>query len=161
TNWIAKGCVQLIEFVWSVMNRTSTPHLDAEWFSGPATSPFQAALRIGGLVLLATFLISIAHAVVKGDVTGVLRRPAADLPATVFVMLSLITLSQAAIGIADSMTDWLWLSTRDSAIDVFDGIGKAAMAIPGGTFLAPFVLIVLMGALAFLWFVLMLRDALI
>ena len=68
TNWIAKGCVQLLGFFWSVMDRTATPHLNAEWFSGTTNSPYQVAARIGGLVLLGLFFVSIAHGVATGDV---------------------------------------------------------------------------------------------
>jgi hypothetical protein len=161
TNWIAKGCVQLLGFVWSVMDRTASPHLDAEWFSGTANSPYQVAARIGGLVLLGVFFVSIAHGVATGDVGGVMRRAFADLPMTVFVMLALVALTQAAVGLTDSMSDSVWEGMRTNAVGVFDGIGRIATTVPGGTFLAPLVLLVLMLALLFLWFVLMLRDSLI
>lgn len=161
TNWIAKGCVQLLGFVWAVMDRTSSPQLDSEWFSGTATSPYQVAARIGGLVLLGFFFVAIAHGVATGDVGGVLRRAFADLPLTVFVMLALVTLTQAAVGLTDAMSDSIWLGMRANAVAVFDGIGRITTTVPGGTFLAPLVLLVLMVALLFLWFVLMLRDALI
>lgn len=161
TNWIAKGCVQLLGFVWSVMDRTASPHLNAEWFSGTANSPYQVAARIGGLVLLGVFFVSIAHGVATGDVGGVMRRAFADLPMTVFVMLALVTLTQAAVGLTDSMSDSVWEGMRTNAVGVFDGIGRITTTVPGGTFLAPLVLLVLMIALLFLWFVLMLRDSLI
>lgn len=161
TNWIAKGCVQLLGFVWSVMDRTASPHLNAEWFSGTANSPYQVAVRIGGLVLLGVFFVSIAHGVATGDVGGVMRRAFADLPMTVFVMLALVTLTQAAVGLTDSMSDSVWEGMRTNAVGVFDGIGRITTTVPGGTFLAPLVLLVLMIALLFLWFVLMLRDSLI
>lgn len=161
TNWIAKGCVQLLGFVWAVMDRTSSPSLDSEWFSGTATSPYQLAARIGSLVLLGFFFVAIAHAVATGAVGGVLRRAFADLPLTVFVMLALVTLTQAAVGLTDAMSDSIWLGMRANAVTVFDGIGRITTTVPGGTFLAPLVLLVLMVALLFLWFVLMLRDALI
>ena len=161
TNWIAKGCVQLLGFVWSVMDRTASPHLNAEWFSGTANSPYQVAARIGGLVLLGVFFVSIAHGVATGDVGGVMRRAFADLPMTVFVMLALVTLTQAAVGLTDAMSDSVWEGMRTNAVGVFDGIGRITTTVPGGTFLAPLVLLVLMIALLFLWFVLMLRDSLI
>jgi len=161
TNWIAKGCVQLLGFVWSVMDRTASPHLNAEWFSGTANSPYQVAARIGGLVLLGVFFVSIAHCVATGDVGGVMRRAFADLPMTVFVMLALVTLTQAAVGLTDAMSDSVWEGMRTNAVGVFDGIGRITTTVPGGTFLAPLVLLVLMIALLFLWFVLMLRDSLI
>ena len=161
TNWIAKGCVQLLGFVWSVMDRTASPHLDAEWFSGTVNSPYQVAARIGGLVLLGLFFVSIAHGVATGDVGGVMRRAFADLPMTVFVMLALVTLTQAAVGLTDAMSDSVWEGMRANAVTVFDGIGRITTVVPGGTFLAPLVLLVLMIALLFLWFVLMLRDSLI
>lgn len=161
TNWIAKGCVQLLGFVWSVMDRTASPHLNAEWFSGTTNSPYQVAARIGGLVLLGLFFVSIAHGVATGDVGGVMRRAFADLPMTVFVMLTLVTLTQAAVGLTDAMSDSVWEGMRANAVTVFDGVGQITTTVPGGTFLAPLVLLVLMIALLFLWFVLMLRDSLI
>jgi hypothetical protein len=161
TNWIAKGCVQLLGFVWSVMDRTSSPHLNAEWFAGTTNSPYQVAARIGGLVLLAVFFVSVAHGVAKGDVSGVIRRAFADLPMTVFVMVALVTLTQAAVGLSDAISDSVWEGMRANAVGVFDGVGRITTTVPGGTFLAPLVLLVLMIALLFLWFVLMLRDSLI
>ena len=161
SNWIAKGCVQLLGFVWSVMDRTASPHLNAEWFSGTVNSPYQVAARIGGLVLLGVFFVSIAHGVATGDVGGVMRRAFADLPITVFVMLALVTLTQAAVGLTDAMSDSVWEGMRANAVGVFDGIGRITTTVPGGTFLAPLVLVVLMIALLCLWFVLMLRDSLI
>ena len=161
TNWIAKGCVQLLGFVWSVMDQTASPHLNAEWFSGTTNSPYQVAARIGGLVLLGLFFVSIAHGVATGDVGGVMRRAFADLPMTVFVMLTLVTLTQAAVGLTDAMSDSVWEGMRANAVTVFDGVGQITTTVPGGTFLAPLVLLVLMIALLFLWFVLMLRDSLI
>jgi hypothetical protein len=161
TNWIAKGCVQLLGFVWSVMDSASSPHLNAEWFAGTTNSPYQVAARIGGLVLLGVFFVSIAHGVATGDVSGVIRRAFADLPLTVFVMLALVTLTQAAVGLSDAMSDSVWEGMRANAVGVFDGVGRIATTVPGGTFLAPLVLLVLMIALLFLWFVLMLRDSLI
>jgi hypothetical protein len=161
TNWIAKGCVQLLGFVWSVMDRASTPHLDAEWFSGTASSPYQVAAKIGGLVLITVFFAAIIHGVASGDVGGLIRRAFTDLPFTVFVMVALVAVTQAAIGLTDAISDSVWAGMRANAVTVFDGIGRITTSVPGGTFLAPLVLLVLMLALLFLWFVLMLRDALI
>ena len=76
-------------------------------------------------------------------------------------MLALVTLTQAAVGLTDAMSDSVWEGMRTNAVGVFDGLGRIATSVPGGTFLAPLVLLVLMVALLFLWFVLMLRDALI
>jgi hypothetical protein len=80
---------------------------------------------------------------------------------TVFVMVALVTLTQASVGLADATSDSVWDGMRADAVGVFDGIGQIATTVPGGTFLAPLVLLVLMVALLLLWFVLMLRDAMI
>jgi hypothetical protein len=161
TNWIAKGCVQLLGFVWAVMDRSSSPRLDAEWFSGTASSPYALAARIGGLVLVGVFLVAVAHGIAAGDVGGILRRAFVDLPLTVFAMIAVVGLTQAAIGLTDAMSDSVWLGMRDRAVGVFDGLGQVSTKLPGGTFLAPLVLLVLMAALLFLWLVLFLRDTLI
>jgi hypothetical protein len=34
------------------MDRSSSPRLDAEWYSGTGSSPYPLAARIGGLVLV-------------------------------------------------------------------------------------------------------------
>jgi hypothetical protein len=161
TNWIAKGVVQLLGFVWSVMDRSSSPHLNAEWYSGTATSPYGVAARIGGVVLLGMFLMSIMHGIVNGDVTGILRRVATDLPLTVFAMVGLVGLTQAALGLTDAMSDTIWAGTRANAVKVFDGLGQISSKVSGGSFLAPLVMIVLMIALLFLWLALFIRESLI
>lgn len=161
TNWIAKGCVQLLGYVWLIMDRSTSPHLNAEWFAGTQSSPYQTAARLGAVVLLAVFFLAICQGVATGDVGGVVRRAFGDLPMTVFAMVSLVTLTQAALGLSDAMSDSVWQGMRTNAVTVFDSIGQVSTKVPGGTFLAPLVLIVLMTALLFLWFVLMLRDVLI
>ena len=124
TNWIAKGCVQLLGFVWSVMDRSSSPHLDASWFSGGASSPFRIALGLGGVVLLLVVLAALVHGVITGDVTGLLKRVFLDLPLTVFAMVGVVAITQAAVGLTDSMSDAVWMQTRSNAVTVFDGIGN-------------------------------------
>jgi hypothetical protein len=161
TNWIAKGCVQLLGYVWLIMDRSTSPHLNAEWFAGTQSSPYQTAARLGAVVLLAVFFLAVCQGVATGDVGGVVRRAFGDLPMTVFAMVSLVTLTQAALGLSDAMSDSVWQGMRTNAVTVFDSIGQVSTKVPGGTFLAPLVLIVLMIALLFLWFVLMLRDVLI
>ena len=124
TNWIAKGVVLLLGFVWSVMESTTSPRLDAEWFSGSDGSPYVTAARIGGVVLLGLFLVAIMQGIAAGDVGGILRRVVADLPLTVFAMVSLVALTQAALGLSDAMSDTIWSCTRTDAVTVFDGIGQ-------------------------------------
>ncbi len=161
TNWIAKGVVLLLGFVWQVMDSTTSPRLDAEWFSGADGSPYATAAQIGGVVLLGLFLLAVMQGIAAGDVGGILRRVAADLPLTVFAMVGLVALTQAALGLSDAMSDTIWAGTRENAVTVFDGIGQISSKVSGGTFLAPLVLLVLMAALLMLWLVLFIRDALI
>lgn len=161
TNWIAKAVVQLLGFVWAVMDATTTPHLDAEWFSGPGETPYHTALQLGGVVLVVSLLLSVMQGVIAGDVSGLLRRLVADLPLTVFAMVSLVGLTQAGIGLTDSISEAIWQSSRDDAVTVFDGLGQIASKMPGGSFLAPLVMLVLIAALLFLWLTLFIRDALV
>lgn len=161
TNWIARGVVQLLAFVWQVMDTSSSPRLGAEWFAGGETSPYVVAMRIGAVLLLTVFLVAVAYGIAVGDVGGILRRTVADLPLTVFAMVALTTITQAALGLADSISATVWEGTRTNAVTVFDGLGQIATNLTAGSFLAPLVLLVLMAALLMLWLVLFIRDALI
>jgi hypothetical protein len=53
-------------------------------------SPYRVLSRIGGLVLLGVFFVSIAHGVATSDVRG--DAVPSPIPMTVFVMLALVTL---------------------------------------------------------------------
>ena len=46
TDWLAKGFVQLVSFVWSVMDQSTSPRLNSEWFSNSTGAPYLTAVMI-------------------------------------------------------------------------------------------------------------------
>lgn len=161
TNWLARGFVQLVTFVWLLMDRTTRPNVNAEWFSRSRGAPYLTAVAVATLLLAVFLLCGLIQGVLAGRPMELLRRMFRDTPTAVAGIVLTAALTQVALAATDEITNGIWAVTRDRAVNALDGLSVAAMSLPGQTFLAPLVLLVGMLALLLLWVVLVVREALI
>jgi hypothetical protein len=162
TSWVVGGVLALIEAMWSVIDTSTSPSVDAEWFSATGSSPFQMAVQIGAVMLSITVLLSIIRAVLAGSPGAVLRTVAHDLPLAVFAMVATVGITRLGLDLTDAMSDWVWALTRDDAKRALEALSLVMMTgLPGTHFLGVVLAVVLLIAMLFLWVVLFIREALI
>jgi len=161
TDWLAKGFVQLVTFVWSIMDRTTSPTLTSEWFSGSTGAPYLTAIGVATGLLGIFLMCALIQGVVQGRPLELVKRMFRDTPAAVAGILFTVGFAQVAIDLSDSISDGIWELTRDKAVHAVDGLLLVSTTIPAESFLAPLVLLVGMLGMLMLWIVLFVREALI
>jgi hypothetical protein len=161
TNWLAKGFVQLTTYVWLVMDKTSQPHLDAEWFTGGAGSPYRTAVQVAVGLLMIVLLCAIIDGVIQGRPTEVMKRFAAGTPTAIAGMLFTAAFAQVAVELCDAISNGIWSATRSNAVHAVDGLLRVSMTLPGSSFLGPLVLAFGMIGMLLLWVTLLVRESLV
>jgi hypothetical protein len=160
-NWLAKGFVLLLSFVWSVMDSTSTPVLSADWFSGRPGSPYQTTARLGGVLTVVFLFMAVLHATLTADPAARLVQLPKDVLVAVAGVVYLVAFASVAIALTDAATAYVWQQARPDAERSADAIAKIAMTADPQHFLTPLLLLVGMFAMLALWMVLFVREGLI
>lgn len=160
-DWLAKGFVQLITFVWEVMDQSSSPQLGAEWFSDSAGAPYVTAVMVATGLLAIFVFCALIQGILAGRPLELVKRMVFDTPAAVAGILFTLAFTQVAIDLVDSMSNGIWQLTRPKAISAIDGLLLTAGKLGSGSFLTPLLLLIGMLAALMLWVVLFIREALI
>jgi hypothetical protein len=162
TAWVIGGVLALIEALWTAMDTTARPVPSAEWFSSGAESPFVMGVQIGVTLLSVLLLAAVIRAILAGSPGGVVRTITYDLPMVVFVMAITVAVTQASIDITDSMSDWIWQSTRPQAAQAMENMALVMRTgLPGTHFAGVVLSLVVLLAMFVLWAVLIVRASLI
>lgn len=162
TAWVIGGVLALMEALWTAMDTTARPVPSAEWFSDGAESPFVMGVQIGVTLLSVLLLAAIIRAILAGSPGGVVRTITYDLPMVVFVMAITVAVTQASIDITDSMSDWIWQSTRPQAAQAMENMALVMRTgLPGTHFAGVVLSLVVLLAMFVLWAVLIVRASLI
>lgn len=161
TDWLAKGFVQLVTFVWEVMDQSSSPRLTSAWFSGSAGAPYLTAVLVASGLLGIFVFCALIRGVIAGRPLELVKRMAFDTPVAVAGILLTVAFTQVGIDLVDSMSDGIWQLTRPKAVEAVDNLLITAGALSPGSFLTPLLLLIGMLAMLMLWVVLFVREALI
>ena len=162
TTWVIGGVVALIEAIWSVIDTSTRPMPESEWFSGGETSPYLMATKIGAAMVFITVMLAVIRGVWAGSTGAIVRTVAHDLPLAVFAMVATVGFTQMALDVSDAMSDWVWDMTRDDAKQALENLSKVLMkGLPGTHFMGVALALVLLASMLFLWVVLFVRGALI
>jgi len=169
TDWIAKGVMALMMALWNFMDTASSPNPRAEWFSGNRApvvgggTPFDTGFSIGVSMVAVLVFLAVIKAVVGGSPRAVIQTVGRDLPIAAFASFAVVGLSKVAIDIADGISDYVWLQSRDAAEGAFGNIIEVSLAGGPGAlaFTGPLLGLFLIVAMLFMWIVLFIREALI
>ena len=109
TDWLAKGFVQLVSFVWDVMDRSTSPALDSEWFARLRRRAVPDGGRRWRPGLLLIFLFcALIQGILAGRPLELVKRMAFDTPAAVAGILFTVAFTQVGIDLVDAMSDGIW-----------------------------------------------------
>ncbi len=161
TDWLAKGFVLLLDFVWSIMDRSSSPRLESEWFRSQAGAPYVTAVAAATGLLAIFVFCALIQGVLAGRPLELVKRMVFDTPAAVAGILLTASFTQVGVDLVDAMSDGIWSATRPNAVDAVDGLVVTAGSLSSASFLTPLLLLLGMLALLMLWVVLAVREALI
>jgi hypothetical protein len=157
--WLANGLALLIEWVWSVLDTSTTPRVTEAWFRN------DLAARVGLLglsVTIAMMFLSAAQAAVAGRperIGDVLKESVKAIVASALT----ITVIDVLIGVTDEASAMVWQVGRPDLVTMIEGmVTVATVSGPlGTTFVGPLALLFGFIGLIGLVVSLMMRSALI
>lgn len=140
TAWVVDAVVWIVGGVFNFFLDSTDPNVQADWFT-TGDGPYAATAAIGATLLVGFVLAGITQGVLAGDVGGMLRRMALDLPVAVLGMVGLVTVTQTLIRLTDALSSGLLANFADD-ISEFTTVVASVSALSGGTATA-FVIFVL------------------
>ena len=102
--WVVDAVVWVVGGVFDFFLDATDPNVQADWFVS-GSGPYRSTLAIGAGLLLLFVLLGIAQGTVAGDVGGMLRRVAFELPMSVVGMVGLVTITQVLVRLTDALSE--------------------------------------------------------
>ncbi len=131
TTWMLDAVVWVVGGVFNFFLDATDPNVQADWFLR-GTGPYATTLSIGAVLLVGFVLIGITQGVLAGDVSGMLRRVAFELPMAVLGMVGLVTVTQALVILTDQLAKGL-LDNFGSDVQRFTSTVASLSSLTGGT----------------------------
>ncbi|MFP5577588.1 MAG: hypothetical protein ACLGIZ_05035 [Acidimicrobiia bacterium] len=140
TAWVIDAVVWVVGGVFNFFVDSTDPNVQADWFI-TGDGPYATTTAIGATLLVGFTLVGITQGAIAGDVGGMLRRMALDLPLAVVGMVGLVTITQTLIRLTDALSGGVLDNFADDVND-FSTVVTSLSALSGGTATA-FVIFVL------------------
>jgi hypothetical protein len=103
TAWIVDAVVWVVGGVFGFFVNATDPNVQADWFAA-GHGPYATTAGIGAVLLVGFLLAGIVQGILHGDVGGMLRRLALDLPVSIIGMIGLVTITQVLIRLTDALS---------------------------------------------------------
>jgi hypothetical protein len=101
--WVVDAVVWVVGGVFNFFIDSTDPNVQADWFI-TGDGPYATTVSIGASLLLLFVLAGIVQGTLSGDVGGMLRRMALELPVSVIGMVGLVTITQILIQLTDALS---------------------------------------------------------
>ncbi|HNG25741.1 MAG TPA: hypothetical protein PLC03_17380, partial [Microthrixaceae bacterium] len=138
--WVVDAVIWVVGGVFNFFIDSTDPNVQADWFI-TGTGPYATTVSIGATLLLLFVLAGIVQGTLSGDVGGMLRRMALELPVSVLGMVGLVTIIQVLIRLTDALSGEIIGNFQDDISD-FTAVILTLSHLSGGTSTA-FVVFVL------------------
>lgn len=125
TAWVVDAVVWLVGGVFNFFLDSTDPNVQADWFI-TGDGPYATTAALGGVLLVVFVFAGIAQGVVNGDVGGMLRRIALELPMSVLGMVGLVTITQLLIRVTDELSGAVLSNFQDDVAEFGQVVGTLA-----------------------------------
>lgn len=129
--WVVDAVVWVVGGVFNFFIDATDPNVQADWFI-TGKGPYATTVTIGATLLLLFVFAGIIQGTLNGDVGGMLRRMAVDLPVSVLGMVGLVTITQALIRLTDLLSMQVLGNFKDD-ISKFTTVVASLQSLNGGT----------------------------
>jgi hypothetical protein len=157
--WVLAAVSFFVNGVLDFLRNSARPDVEAVWFSGQ-DSPYATVRNIAGLLLVGFVFLGLLQGLLHGDVAGMLKRVAGNLPAAVVGMVVTTAVVARLLDLTDALSNAVLASSGDQALHFLSGFGVAATAATGG-FAAVVIGVVAVVAGLLLWIELLVRASLV
>lgn len=140
TAWVVDAVVWVVGGVFNFFLDSADPNVQADWFI-TGHGPYATTVSIAASLLLLFVLAGIIQGTLDGDVGGMLRRIALELPISIIGMIGLVTVTQILIRLTDALCGQVLDNFQDD-ITKFGTVVASLNSLTGGSATA-FVVFVL------------------
>jgi len=130
TAWIVDAVVWIVGGVFNFFLDSTDPNVQADWFV-TGDGPYVTTVSIGASLLLLFVLAGIIQGTLNGDVGGMLRRIALELPVSIIGMIGLVTITQVLIRLTDALSGQVLDNFQDD-ISEFGTVVASLNMLTGG-----------------------------
>ena len=130
TGWVMGAVLWVVGGVFHFFLDATDPDVQADWFL-TGTGPYATTVSIAAVLLVGFVLIGITQGVLAGDVAGLVRRVAIEVPIAVLGMVGLVTVTQALITLTDALSNGL-LAHFDDDVREFTATVTGLPSLSGG-----------------------------
>ena len=130
TAWVVDAVVWIVGGVFNFFLDSTDPNVQADWYL-TGDGPYATTVSIGGSLLLLFVLAGIIQGTVNGDIGGMLRRIALELPVSVIGMIGLVTITQLLIRLTDALSGQVLDNFQDD-ISEFGTVVASLEMLSGG-----------------------------
>ncbi|MGH3442297.1 MAG: hypothetical protein ACRDUY_09715 [Nitriliruptorales bacterium] len=123
--WVLDAVVWIVQGVFNYFIDAADPNVQADWFI-TGDGPYATTAAIGASLMVIFLLAGITQGVLSGDVGGMLRRIALDLPVAVLGMVGLVTVTQVLIRLTDELSTWVLSGFQDDMEAFTETVGSIA-----------------------------------
>lgn len=161
TSWVADTAQWILGRVINFIEDSTTPTLDAGWFS----ERYEFMIGLAVLVLVPMLLIATIRAVVTQDLSQLVRSFFVYLPIAILGTFVAVTITQALLAATDALSAAVAKNIAGDVSEIFDSVGSAlsksvGVASPALPSFAIFfgALLLIVGSF-FVWLELLIRSA--
>lgn len=159
--WVLDAVGFFVEGTVNFLLESASPNLTAAWFSGEG-SPFATVRNIAALTLLAFLFLGLIQGLLAGDIGGMIRRMALDLPGAIIGMAATTVVVDRLLALTDAMSAAVLQNANGQALHFLSGFGVGvAAAGPAGGFAAVLLGLIAIIAAFLVWVELMIRSVLV
>lgn len=161
TSWVADTAQWILKRVINFIETSTTPSLDADWF----TERYEFMIGLAALILVPMLIIATLRAVVTQDLGQLVRSFFVFLPVAILGTLAAVTITQALLSVTDAMSAAVARNIAGDVSGIFDSVGSTlsnsvGVANPALPSFAVFfgALLLIVGSF-FVWLELLVRSA--
>lgn len=157
--WVLGAVAYFVEGVVNFLLTSARPNVGAAWFSGP-DSPYATVRNVAVALLLGFVFLGIIQGLFAGDIGGMIRRVAVDLPTAILGMIATTVIVDKLLQLTDALSAAVLTHSGDQAVHFLSGFGVTITSATQG-FAAVMVGLVAIVAGFFVWVELIVRSVLV
>jgi hypothetical protein len=128
--WVTDAVVWVVGGVFNFFIDAADPNVQADWFLAD-DGPYGTMSGIGAALMVVFLLAGITQGALAGDVAGMVRRMALDLPASVLGMVGLVAGTQVLIRLTDELSTAVMDNFQEDIAD-FTAVVVSLSRLGGG-----------------------------
>ncbi len=157
--WILEAVGFFVDGVIGFLLTSARPDVEAVWFAG-AGSPYATVRNMAAVTLAVFVFLGLIQGLLVGDMAGMVRRVAVDVPFAVLGMIATTVVVGRLIELTDALSATVLSGADGQAVHFLSGFGVAVNAATSG-FAATLLGLVAVLAAFLVWVELMVRSVLV